>query len=223
MNRSDVSPKVSAPDLVRDLLRRAILDGEFSSGEQLRQEELADRFGTSRIPVREALRQLEAEGLVNLHPNRGAVVSALSLDDVLEMLEIRIALECRALRLAVPNMVDSDFDAATKILKTYDKEPRPQKWGEMNWRFHDTLYAPCNRLKLLAMIEANYGHVSRFIRTQVSLASGKEGPQREHYQILETCQRGDADRAAKLLEEHIVHTQKSLMAASRRARQAAKR
>jgi DNA-binding GntR family transcriptional regulator len=205
----------SAPDVVRDGVRRAILDGAFESGTQLRQDELADRYGTSRIPVREALRQLEAEGLVTIHPNRGAVVSTLSLDDVLEMLEIRIALECRALRLAIPNMVDVDLDTAAAILESYDSEPRPQKWGEMNWQFHRALYAPCNRPKLIAMIEANYGHVGRFIRVQVSLATGKEKPQREHHAMLDACRRGDVDGAARMLEEHIIHTQKSLLAAAR--------
>jgi DNA-binding GntR family transcriptional regulator len=210
--------KQSAPDLVREQLRQAIYSGEFRPGDQLRQEELADRFGTSRIPVREALRQLEAEGLVTLHPNRGAAVAALSLQDVLEMLDIRVALECRALFLAVPNMIESDFEAAAKILKSYDKEPRPHKWGEMNWRFHEALYAPCNRSKLLAMIEANYGHVSRFVLTQVSMAPGDEKPQRDHYALLDACRNGEARKAADLLEAHIAHSQKALMAASRQRR-----
>jgi DNA-binding GntR family transcriptional regulator len=205
----------SAPDVVRSELRRAIVDGEFASGSQLKQDELAERFGVSRIPVREALKQLAAEGLVTFHPNRGAVVSSFSLDDVLEMLEIRIALECRALRLAIPNMLDEDFEEAAQILADYDREPNAGKWGEMNWRFHQTLYVPCNRAKLLAMIDANYGHVGRFTRMQVSLAAGKERPQREHHQILDACRRGEIDRAVGLLEEHIVHTQKSLLAASR--------
>jgi DNA-binding GntR family transcriptional regulator len=205
---------------VRDGVRKAIFSGDLEPGAQLRQDELADRYGTSRIPVREALRQLEAEGLVTLHPNRGAVVSTLSLDDVLEMLEIRIALECRALRLAVPNMVDADFDVAAAILDSYEAEPRPQRWGEMNWQFHKALYAPCNRPKLIAMIEANYGHVGRFIRVQVSLAAGKERPQREHHAMLDACRRADTDAAVRMLEEHIVHTQKSLRAAARHRPQA---
>ena len=92
----------STPEFVREELRRAISQGEFAPGVQLRQDELAERFGTSRIPVREALRQLEAEGFVTLLPNRGAVVSDLSIDEVIELLEIRIALECHALRLAIP-------------------------------------------------------------------------------------------------------------------------
>jgi DNA-binding GntR family transcriptional regulator len=204
-----------APDVVSGELRRAILDGELEAGAQLKQDEVAEKFGVSRIPVREALKQLAAEGLVTFHPNRGAVVSSLSLEEVLEMLEIRSALECRALRLAIPNMVDEDFDELSGILAEYDEEPSAPKWGEMNWRFHEALYAPCHLPKLLAMIDANYGHVGRFTRTQVSLAAGKERPQREHRQILDACRRGDVDAAVRVLEEHIAHTQKSILAATR--------
>jgi DNA-binding GntR family transcriptional regulator len=216
MEGGEQEARLSASDVIRDGVRRAILDGEFSPGHQLRQEGLAERFGTSRIPVREALRQLEVEGLVSLLPNRGATVSVLSLDEVLELMEIRIALECRALRLAIPNMVDSDFDNALEILRSYDLEPDPQHWGEINWTFHDALYAPCSRPKLLAMIEANYGHVGRYTRIWVSHAAGKERPQREHYAILDACRDENADRAVRLLEEHIVQTQKSIMASGRK-------
>lgn len=209
--------KSSAPDVVRDGLRKAIFDGDLVAGTQLRQDELASRFGTSRIPVREALRQLESEGLVTLHPNRGAAVSSVSLEDVLELLEIRIGLECRALKLAIPNMISADFDLAAEILRGYDEEPEPQKWGEMNWRFHETLYVPCDRPKLLSMIESNYGHVGRFVRLQVSLAAGKDQPNRDHWGILNACRAGDVSEAVKLLEQHIVHTQKSLVAAMRRS------
>jgi DNA-binding GntR family transcriptional regulator len=202
---------------VSEALRRAIGSGEFAPGFQLRQDELAERFGTSRIPVREALRQLEAEGFVTFLPNRGAVVSDLSIDEVVELLEIRIALECHALRLAIPAMGDVDLDDATKILRSYDNEPAPEKWGEFNWKFHQALYAPCHRPRLLAMIEANYGHVSRFTRALVSRATGKERPQREHYRLLELCRDGEIEKAVRLLREHIVQTQKTLRSAQRHA------
>jgi DNA-binding GntR family transcriptional regulator len=207
----------SAPDAVREALRRAISAGEMAPGFQLRQDELAERFGTSRIPVREALRQLEAEGFVTFLPNRGAVVSDLSIDEVIELLEIRIALECHALRLAIPAMGDIDLDDAKEILRSYDEEPDPEKWGAFNWRFHKALYAPCNRPRLLAMIEANYGHVGRFTRALVSRATGKDRPQREHYQLLEFCRDGEVERAVRLLREHIVQTQKTLRSAQRHA------
>lgn len=206
-----------APDLVRDGLREAILSGVYAAGHQLRQDEVAELYGTSRIPVREALRQLESEGLVVISPNKGAVVRGLSLDDALEMFDIRIALECRALALAIPNFAMEDFEAAKEILDDYDAAPDPAGWGEMNWRFHSTLYAPCNRPKLLSMIDANYGHVNRFFRTQVSISSGKARPQKEHVELLALCERGAIPEAVALLESHIEQTQKSLQAAHRRA------
>jgi DNA-binding GntR family transcriptional regulator len=202
---------------VREALRRAISSGELAPGVQLRQDELAERFGTSRIPVREALRQLEAEGFVTILPNRGAVVSDLSIDEVVELLEIRIALECHALRLAIPAMSEIDLDEATKILRSYDKAPDPAQWGAFNWTFHATLYAPCNRPRLLAMVEANYGHVGRFTRALVSRATGKERPQREHYRLLELCREGEIEKAVRLLREHIEQTQRTLRSAQRQA------
>lgn len=205
----------SAPDLVRDGLRDAILAGQYSEGQQLRQDELAEQFGTSRIPVREALRQLESEGLVEIQTNKGAVVKGISIEDVFELLDIRIALECRALKLAIPNMAFEDIEVAEEILAEYDRAPDPVLWGEMNWRFHWTLYSPCNRPRLLAMIEANYGHVSRFIRRQVSSATGKTKPQQDHVELLRLCREGHVDEAVALLEKHIEQTQKSLRATLR--------
>ncbi len=208
-------PKRPAPEVVRDAVREAILNGTMPEGTQLRQDELAEQFGTSRIPVREALRQLETEGLVKIEPNRGAIVTSLSVTDVLEMLDIRIALECHALRLALPNMAEEDLTLASEILESYNREPDPASWGPMNWRFHWTLYAPCQRPRLLTMIEANYGHVNRFVRTQVSLAAGKERPQREHQRLLEFCRNGRIEEAVSLLEAHIEQTQKSVRASQR--------
>ena len=216
MPTNEVAERKPAPEHVRDGLRTAILSGAYEPGTPLRQDEIAERFGTSRIPVREALRQLESEGLVTFQPNRSVIVKGLSLDDVIEMLEIRIALECRALKLAIPNMAVEDFEAAEAILKAYDESQDQAAWGEMNWRFHWTLYVPCHRAKLLAMIEANYGHVSRYTRRQVSSATGKTTPQHDHVKLLELCREGNVDAATSLLEKHIEQTQRSLRAATRR-------
>ena len=207
--------RASAPELVRDGLRAAIVDGRFASGAKLSQDELATRFGTSRIPVREALRQLESEGLVHIVPNRGAVVAGLSFAEAVEIMDIRIGLECRALRLAVPNLLDDDFRAAEAVLADYDRESRPEYWGEMNWQFHRILYNPCDRPRLVALIEQNVSHISRFARTHISRLTGKGMPQRDHYDILAACRLGDPGRATRVLETHLVRTQKTLMAAAR--------
>jgi DNA-binding GntR family transcriptional regulator len=97
-------------------LRRRILDGEFPEGFQLRQDALAAEFGISRIPIREALFQLEAEGLVIIHPHRGAIVSALSAAEVEEIYELRALLEPRLLASSAPKLTPEDYRAIDAIL-----------------------------------------------------------------------------------------------------------
>lgn len=192
------------------------MNGKLESGTMLRQDALAEQFGTSRIPVREALQRLEGEGLVHIHPNKGAVVTHLSLQDVLELMDIRIALECRALVLAVPNMDEEDLERAAEHLRAYDKEENPKKWPKLNQQFHQALYASCERQRLLAMIRANVEQIGRFTSEQVSLTVGKRRPQEEHWAILDACRAGRQEDASRLLQQHILHTQKSLQAAARR-------
>ena len=209
-----------APDMVFSALRAMILDGELVGGKPLRQDELATRFGTSRIPVREALRQLEAEGLVTYHPRRGAVVSSITLMDALEMFDIRIGLECRALRLAIPAMTEQDFTLLGDICQEYDDCPAADavEWGRLNRCFHTALYAACDRPRLLALITDNIDNATRFIRVQTSIAYGLERARREHRAMLEACRAGEVRVAVRLLEEHIAHAQKALNASVRHGR-----
>lgn len=200
---------------ITSALRAEIMSGAIAPGARLRQDELAARFGTSRIPVREALRQLEAEALVIHDVNRGARVAPLTLDETLERMEIRMALESLALKLAVPQMSELDFEHIEAILAEYDQAEDPAQWTACNWRFHTALYAPCNRPTLLGLIEANFANADRFMRLRLSQATGKERPQIEHREILSACRMGDATRAATLLEAHIAKSRKSLAASMR--------
>ena len=191
-------------------LKDDILKGVLPPGLQIRQEALAEQFGVSRVPVREALRQLESEGLLTSELHRGAFVSNRSLDEVEEMLDIRIALELRALQLALPNITAEVVCAAKDILSTYDRSEDPMEWRDLNVAFHMTLYKPCNRPRLLKMIEdvvlVNY----RFLRTYISATVGRDGPQDEHHQILEACAAHDTSLALQLLETHMEHTRVAL-------------
>jgi DNA-binding GntR family transcriptional regulator len=206
----------AAADLIVGALRQEILSGALAPGRPLRQDELGTRFGVSRIPVREALRVLQAEGLVAYAANKGAVVAGISLTEVLGRLEVRIALESHALRLAIPNMVARDLAAAEEILAAYDSAPDAPSWSEMNWRFHWTLYEPCNCPPLLESVVSNYGHLNRHERMRLSLATGRDRPQQDHHALLDLCRRRDAERAVALLVEHIRATQRSLVTDSRR-------
>jgi OHCU decarboxylase len=142
-----------SPQSILYQLRDETLRGTLPPGTQLRQANLAERFGASRIPVREALRQLEAEGLVSYQLNRGAVVIAMSTSEICELLDIRAALESSAAKLAVPNIVSADIELMKRILASYDIATTPVEWAECNRQFHLALCAPSNNERLKKMIE----------------------------------------------------------------------
>jgi DNA-binding GntR family transcriptional regulator len=187
-------------------LRESILDGVLPPGLQVRQEALAEQFGVSRVPVREALRQLEAEGLIQTELHKGAFVSSLSLHEVAEMLDIRVGLELRALKLALPNFTRENAREAERILKRYDGSESPREWRDFNLAFHLAIYKPCNRPRLVKMIEDVALGTHRFLRTYVSAVVGREQPQAEHRKLLDLCVAGNAPAALKLLENHIERT-----------------
>jgi DNA-binding GntR family transcriptional regulator len=189
-----------------DALRERILDGELPPGLQVRQEALAEQFGVSRVPVREALRQLEAEGLIHSELHKGAFVSSLSPDEVIEMLDIRAGLELRALKLALPNFGRPHAKEAERILKRYDGSESPREWRDFNLAFHLALYRPCNRPRLVKMIEDVALGTHRFLRTYISAAVGRDHPQSEHHRLLELCVAGSTGAALRLLESHIERT-----------------
>ncbi|SEJ79280.1 GntR family transcriptional regulator [Achromobacter sp. NFACC18-2] len=206
------------PHRIRDQLRYEILTGALPAGTPLKQDALATRFQASRIPVREALRQLETEGLVAYHLNRGAVVIRMDVDQICELLDIRIALEGYAVRAAVPNMGRADLDALEAILREYDEADSVPRWAELNRRFHLALCAPSNNTRLRRLIEEYGLNTDRYTHEMMSMATGKDGPQSDHYRILEACRKQDGALAARLVEEHINETKKNLVAMHRMRR-----
>src|SRR5487761_1059090 len=128
-------PRTSLASAVADKLREMIIRGEIQEGEQLSQGAVASDFQVSRIPVREAMRQLEAEGLITIVPHRGGVVSALSPEEIEELFDIRVLLESEVLKLSIPNLTDADFKQADEILQTYEKalwkEEEVGTWGRL--------------------------------------------------------------------------------------------
>ena len=195
-------------------VRKEILDGTLPPGLQLRQEALAGQFGVSRIPVRDALRSLEAEGLIRHERFKGAIVAKQTLGEILEMLDIRVGLETRALKLALPRLSKSDFAGAEAILERYDSCSSPRVWSDLNLAFHLSLYRPSGNARLVKMIEDVVRGTDRFIRTQISMTTGKDGPQADHRALLDACRKGARVRAIELLEKHIEHTKERLLKAS---------
>jgi len=198
---------------VAEELRRRIVDGEFKSGFQLRQDALAAEFGVSRIPVREALMQLEAEGLVKIHPHRGAIVSELSTEEIGELFELRALLEPRLLEASAPRLTEADYKRLNEILREYASELQAMhigRWGELNNEFHMVLYQHAGQPRSLAIVANLLQESDRHTRLQLSLTQGMERAAAEHAELLKLCAEGKIAAACTLLKAHIKGAGESL-------------
>ncbi len=209
-----VIPRQSLTVAVADKLRDQIIRGEIPEGAQLRQDAIATQFRVSRIPVREALRQLDAEGLISIVPNRGAVVPALSPDDIEELFSIRALLEPEVLKLSIPRLTEQDFSQAEEVLGKYVRELRREEhvsaWGRLNWQFHSILYSQANQPRFMAIIRNVNNSGERYTRLQLYLTHGMKRANEEHHQMLELCRRREVAAACKLLRQHIQYAGESL-------------
>lgn len=190
----------TATEYVEATLRQAILSGTIAPGTPLRQEELAATFKVSRMPIREALRQLEAQALVDFEPHRGAVVVQITWLDAMDNYAIRAALEPQALRHSIPNLTEDDFVIAEEILAEIDQEQDPGRMGELNRRFHMTLYSQAGLPRLIALTEQHLATADRYLRFHLA-AVGDMG-QDEHREMLAACRARDESRAVAALSRH---------------------
>jgi len=187
-------------------LRRRILEGEYPGGMQLKQAALARELGISRIPFREALIQLEAEGLVHLEAHKGAVVAAISADDVAELFEVRALLEPYLLERSAPQLTRADFAALAAILEEYSEELRRShvgRWGELNTELHSLLYRHAGRPRTAAIVDQLLQGTDRFTRMQLYYTDGRARAEREHAEIVRLCASGKYRKAARALRDHI--------------------
>lgn len=208
-------PRQSLTSAVAEKLRDKIILGELQEGEQLRQDLIAAEFQVSRIPVREALRQLLAEGLIDIIPNRGAVVSSLSPSEIEELFEIRALLEREVLRDSIPNLSAGDLAHAGALLDKYDQELRDENsvadWGRLNTQFHASLYAGADRPQFMSIIRTINNNGERYTRLQLFLSKpAREIASREHAQLLALCRARDIEPACELLYRHIRAAGRSL-------------
>jgi DNA-binding GntR family transcriptional regulator len=206
-------PRQTLTGMTADALRERILHGRFPEGEPLRQDAIAEELGVSRIPVREALRQLEAEGLVTFNPHRGAVVSTLSLSEIEELFQLRSMIELDLLDRALPRIGSEDVARAKEILDAYETALRRgdvASWGEMNWQFHATLFAPADRPFTLGVAQKLHQQCDRYLRMQLALTHGELRANAEHRAILAAVRRKNAARAGDLLRQHILGAGRAL-------------
>ncbi len=204
---------MAARDWVFQVIRTAIVRGELPGDMPLRQDEISTALSVSHIPVREAFRQLEAQGLVRIYPNRGAVVTKLSCKELSDVMDTRILLEVGALRLALPHITEKDLARARELLELFSKEKDPIKGAELNLKLHFSLYDPCDNQTLLSLIDQMHANVDRYITPFF----GKEEVSAElytvdeHSQIISACESKDTELATAILRTHLQRTKNLLL------------
>jgi len=205
-----------------DELRRRILEGDYPAGMPLRQAILAEELGISRIPFREALILLEAEGLVQLEAHKGAVVAGFSPEEVEELFEFRALLEPALLEKSAPLLTEADYAELDAILREYSDELRthnPGRWGALNTELHSLLYRRAGSPRMLATTDQLLKGTDRFARMQLYYTDGRARAEKEHLEIVSECRAGNVKKAAKLLRQHILAAGEALVTLLRERQQ----
>jgi DNA-binding GntR family transcriptional regulator len=209
---------ITAVDLAYRGIRAAILSGEFEPGMQLKLQSLGDRYSISLIPVREALRLLQAEGFVESVRNKGARVAPISLEETLDVYRLRLMLESEALKLAYPH-IDQQL---VETLEQCQREMRsifatdPIRYLALHQKLHFGLYSRCGSKWTLKMLGLVWSHSERWRR--LALPSDVDAPTEDHTAILDALKRRDARAAGRALEHHIQLSTRSLQRAVRNER-----
>jgi DNA-binding GntR family transcriptional regulator len=206
---TNTPPNAVLSTRIADELRQSILTGELSPGERIRQEELAEQFGASRIPVREALRILVTDGLVNMVSNSGAWVSSLTQQECSEQYQIRERLEPLLLRYNVPALTPDDLARATELVEQMKKAPDLEAFMRLDREFHWITYSRVETNILSELIERLWNTTQPYRRVFMKLVrseGGIEVTHLEHELLLEAIKRGDSEEAENLLRGHIRRT-----------------
>jgi DNA-binding GntR family transcriptional regulator len=207
-------------DRVRDAIRQDILDGVWGHGSRLKIAPLIARYGVSPAPIREALSRLEAEGLIVLHPNRGARVRPIDEAFIRDLYEVRLALEpmlvARSVASAEPHhiaevaAIQDEFEAAVARRDTGSV-------NRLNSLFHRRIYQIRPNVEALRLMD-QHATVMSMIRRRFGFASGRlDEIVTEHRRLIDACRRRDAESAAAIMRAHIEHSIVDLLTQRRNA------
>lgn len=193
-------------DYLASALRTAIYDGQFADGEELNQVELAKYFNVSRVPIREALRQLQAEGLVRIVAHRRTVVAGLTLAESLELIEMRAVLESYLVRKSAPHIDNATMSRLRHLCDEMDRiSDYGANWVLKNWEFHRTLYRADTSQAMIDVVERIHLKVERYARQAGTDRRLREAAA-EHRQILHHIEQRDYAAASAHMEQHVLNT-----------------
>jgi DNA-binding GntR family transcriptional regulator len=187
---------------ISKLLADRIIAGMLEPGSRLAQDRIAEEFGASHVPVREAFRRLESQGLVVSEPRRGVRVATFSLEEVREVAEMRASLETLALRNAAPHLTKAILDQAEEANKAADRARDVQAWEQANRAFHRTILTPCGMPRLLKVIDDLHTASARFLFSGWR-AEWDAPTDRDHRAVLDALRAGQPEAAASILARHV--------------------
>ncbi|MCR4402059.1 MAG: GntR family transcriptional regulator [Firmicutes bacterium] len=197
-------------------LRRAIVEGHFAPGERLIQDRLAQQLGVSRSPVRDAIRRLESEGLVEVAPVRGVTVINMPPDEAVGLYDLREVLEGLAARLAARNISSEKLSELRSCVKRMGDllppKTKPHKWVEENSRFHEIIVEASGNRKLMELLPVLRESIGVLCRTIESNPGRVAEAMREHEDILAAIACGDAEESERLGRLHIVRSKNAVLA-----------
>ncbi len=212
-NNKEVTDQYSLRGRVFQKIREDILAGNYAEKEELREAAISKEMGVSRTPVREALRQLELEGLVTIVPNKGAHVNGISAKDVRDIYTIRSYLEGLCARWACEHITEEQLEGLEEIVCISEfriSKGHREQMAEMDSRFHVLLYASCGSKILEHVLTDYHQYVERVRRNTLSSLERATEAVQEHKSILNALRNKDADTAEKLANEHIYKSMKNI-------------
>ncbi len=190
---------------IATVLRDEILAGLYAPGERIRQDELAERHGASRLPVRDALRILESEGMVTRVANTGAWVSRISFAECQEMYQMRERLEPLLLRINVPLLTEHDVDGFELLADTMESSTDVERFLRLDREFHLSMLAPAQTTVLGDTVRSLWNRTQHYRRaaTRLFYSEGDRSVHHDHHLIVGALRRQDADEAERVLAGHI--------------------
>jgi DNA-binding GntR family transcriptional regulator len=194
---------------IADEIRSAVLRGEMRPGMRIRQELLAAEYRASRIPVREALKQLENEGLVVLAPNRGAWIADVNSEESIEVYKIREVVEPLAIFESVPNLTDADIAMLDAMIDELECTTTLERYLQLDREFHLRTYSRARMPQLQAMVERFWNSTQHFRRKFVRETFAKDGlpfSDPQHLLLMDTIRSRDAEGARNMVYLHIRRT-----------------
>ena len=206
--KSEVTDQYSLRGRVFTKIREDILGGKYKENEELREAAIGEEMGVSRTPVREAFRQLELEGLIQIIPNRGAYVTGISARDVRAIYMIRSRLEGLCARWATANITKEQLEEMEEnvyLAEFHAGKGHMDQIAALDNRFHLILYEACGSKMLQHLLVDYHQYVQRFRQKTLSTVSRGTESNKEHRALMEAIRAGNAELAEKLAHEHMLN------------------